>query len=54
MIKPRYLWQYIGSNIVINQPYNDYIIIDTIEDKIIESYDSPSMIKFRLKELNKK
>lgn len=53
MIKSRYLWQYIGSNIV-NQPYNDYIIIDTIEDKIVESYDSPSMVKFRLKQLNGK
>lgn len=48
-----YWIKYSKSNIV-NQPYNDYIIIDTIEDKIVESYDSPSMVKFRLKQLNGK
>lgn len=51
--KPRYQWQYVGSSFAI-LPYKDYDIIDTWENKVIESYNSPLQVKLRLENLNKK
>ncbi len=42
-VKPRYLWSYVGSDRV-NLPWKDYDIIDTYEDKVIESHNSLSMV----------
>jgi len=50
-VKPRYQWSYVGSDRV-SLPWKDYDIIDTHEDKVIESHNSPIMIKHRLRELN--
>lgn len=49
--KVRYKWQYVGSNYV-NLPYKNYDIIDTLEDRILESHDSPAIVKYRLNILN--
>jgi hypothetical protein len=49
--KQRYQWSYVGSDYV-NLPYKKFDIIDTLEDKIVESHNSPSMVKHRLKFLN--
>lgn len=51
--KPRYQWCYVGSSYT-HLPWKDYDIIDTLEDKVIESYNSVFEVKNRLKELNKK
>ena len=50
--KPRYLWEYVGSNYVV-LPYKDFNIIDMLEGKVVETHNSPSMVKYRLKILNK-
>ena len=50
--KPRYQWCYVGSSYT-HLPWKDYDIIDTLEDKVIESYNSVFEVKNRLKELNK-
>jgi hypothetical protein len=50
-VKPRYQWAYVGSDRV-TLTWKDYDIIDTHEDKVIESHNSPIMIKHRLRELN--
>lgn len=50
-VKPRYLWSYVGSD-KVNLPWKDYDIIDTYEGKVVESHNSPIMVKHRLKILN--
>lgn len=48
----RYQWSYVGSDRVI-LPGKDYVIIDTNEGIVVESYNSASMVKYRLSVLNK-
>ena len=50
-LKPRYCWQYVGSDHA-TLSHGMFDIIDTTEGVIVENHNSPTMTRYRLKMLN--